>query len=96
LVSVLTKVLEKEPENAAILLKEFSRKEHKARFVPERDTIEERIQVTQEYVLANDQKGLFDVSVIFFPYLNFHIISKYFTCILINRLCGVCVRNVIN
>ncbi|XP_066911472.1 radial spoke head protein 4 homolog A-like [Clytia hemisphaerica] len=60
LVSILSKMIEKEPENAAELLKEFSRKEHKARFIPEKDTIEERIETTNKVNLANDQKNLFN------------------------------------
>ena len=63
LVSILSKVLDKEPENAVEMLKEFSRKEHKARFVAEKDTIEGRNEVPKDFILANEQKNLFDVSI---------------------------------
>lgn len=65
LVSILSKVLDKEPENAVEMLKEFSRREHKARFVAEKDTIEGRDEVPKDFILANEQKNLFDVSIIF-------------------------------
>jgi len=60
LVSILSKVLDKEPENAVEMLKEFSRREHKARFVAEKDTIEGRDEVPKDFILANEQKNLFD------------------------------------
>lgn len=64
LVSILSKVLDKEPQNAVEMLKEFSRREHKARFVAEKDTIEEKNEVSKDFILANEQKNLFDVSIL--------------------------------
>ena len=63
MVSILSKVLEKEPDNAVEMLKEFSRREHKSRFVAEKDTIEAKAEVPKEFILANEQRNLFDVSL---------------------------------
>lgn len=60
LVDILTKVLDEKPEKVVDILQDYSRNEKKYKFYPEKDTIQEKQEISSEVILAHEQKDLFN------------------------------------